>query len=81
LDLHGQQLFVRGRLRRRPLEARCAGKRLLQKGLTPLRHSGGNAAQDHKADLRRRVCGIVSTFLDGRLWYEVLDFEQGRTAS
>ena len=46
-----------------------------------LRHSGGNAAQDREANLRRRACGIVSTFLNDRPWYAALDFEQGRAAS
>jgi hypothetical protein len=58
-----------------------ADTQLLQKRLMPLRHSGDNAAQDREVDLRRRVCRVVSTFLDGRSWYEVLDFEQGRKAS
>jgi len=34
----------------------------------PLRHSGENAARDREADLRRRVCRIASTFLDGCPW-------------
>jgi hypothetical protein len=58
-----------------------SGIRLLHKRPTPLRHSGGNAAQDHEVDLRRRVWRIASVFLDGRPWYEVLDFEQGQKAS
>jgi hypothetical protein len=57
-----------------------AGIFLLQKRPMPLCHSGGNAAQDREADLRRRVGRIASTFLDGRTWHEVLDFEQGRKA-
>jgi hypothetical protein len=46
----------------------------------PLRHSGSNAAQDRKVDLRRRVGRIARTLLDGRTCYEVLDFEKGRKA-
>jgi hypothetical protein len=57
-----------------------AGIRLFQKRPVTLCHSGGNAAQDREADLRRRVGRIASTFLDGRTWHEVLDFEQGRKA-
>jgi hypothetical protein len=46
----------------------------------PLRHSGGNAARDREADLRRRVCRIASTFLNGRPWSEVLGFSAGLRA-
>jgi hypothetical protein len=57
-----------------------AGIRLFPKRPMPLRHSGSNAAQDRKVDLRRRVGRIARTFLDGRTCYEVLDFEKGRKA-
>ena len=59
----------------------AAGTRLLKKGSMPLRYSGGNAAHEREADLRRRACRAVSSFLDGRLWFKVLDTELGRKPS